>query len=339
MKLIIENWRKFLLKEEKYKAESGALVYLIKNKLLEVLRSGDFLNNTDFEIEIPDNVKQRRNPTKVLNKVSKLVLKILDHTADPMVPLGGELKTNGDFSVKIGLDRAGIRQGRVRIDEDTIEEIIPQLYGVISHELTHGDQGIEGTMAVFDTERKAGRTKGLTFKSEVDTLKNYLQSKVKRLIFKDDYASEYERILESKKEEINHLRKALPNDYNAVKFIIYFLQPIEIEAYAHGLYAEARKIANTEYREYRKQFKPTKKISKNKLTKDYFSKAIMRQRETMFKMRDELIKTWEPDEAEAKAGEVSPIDNEAKQIIDNAIDQFGSQIYDYAFERYPVLTR
>ncbi len=339
MKLIIENWRKFLLKEEKYKAESGALVYLIKNKLLEALRSGDFLNNTDFEIEIPDNVKQRRNPTKVLNKVNKLVLKILNHTADPIVVLGGSMGTNGDLTFKIGLDRDGIREGRVRINEDMIEEIIHELYGVISHELTHGDQDLDATMAVFGAERKAGRTRGLTFWGQVDTIKDYLQSKVKRLIFKDDYASEYERILESKRQEIEHLKSKLPNTYDAIKFIVYFLQPIEIEAYAHGLYAEARKIANAKYREHRKQFKPTKKVTKDKLTKDYFSKAVMRQRETMFQMRDELISIYEPSKKAAEAGEVSPIDNEAKQIINNAIDEFGSKIYDYAFERYPVLTR
>ena len=341
MKLIMESWRNFLLKEEKYKAESGALVYLIKNKLLAVLRSGEFLNNTNFQIKIPDNVKKRRNPTKVLNKINKLVLKILDHTDKPIEALGGKIETNGNLLIKIGLNRDGIKQGSVRIDEDMIEEIIPALYGTISHELTHSGQGIDATMAVFDAERKAGRKIKSKEEQEQyrDTIKKYLQSKFKRLVFKDNYASEYEKVLESKRQEIEYLKSTLPDDYNAVKFIIYFLQPIEIEAFAHGLYAEARKKANVEYKQYRKQFNPTKKVTKDKLTKDYFSKAAMRQRETMLKMKDMLIDTYEPSSLEAEAGKVNPIDGKSKQIIDNAIDEFGSKIYDYAFERYPVLTR
>jgi len=38
-------------------------------------------------------------------------------------------------------------------------------------------------------------------------------------------------------------------------------------------------------------------------------------------------------------GQVDCITDKAKQIIDKAIDEFGSKIYDYAIERYPVLTR
>jgi len=335
VKLIMENWRKFVLKEEKYKAESGSLVYLIKNKFLEVLRSGEFLKSKSFEIEIPDNVKQNRNPTKVLNKVSKLTLEILNHTAKPIEVLGGETRKDGHLLIKVGLNRDGIKQGNVRINEDMIEEIIPDLYGTISHELTHFDQNIDATMAVFDTERKTGRT-DQSFWSQVGTLKNYLQSKSKRLVFKDNYASEYEKILESKRQEIEYLKSQLPNDYNAIKFIIYFLQPIEIEAYAHGLYAEARKKANVEYRQYRKQFKPTKKVTKDKLTKDYFSKAVMNYIDVLGDMRDLLIDIYGPC---SEDGQVDCINDKAKQIIDKAIDEFGSKIYDYAFERYPVLTR
>jgi hypothetical protein len=338
VKLILENWRKFLLKEEKYKAESGALVYLIKNKLLAVLRSGEFLKNKSFEIEIPDKVKQSRNPTKVLNKINKLVLKIPDYNSKPIGVLGGKFETNGNFFITIGINRDGIKKATVRINEDTIEEIIPELYGTISHELTHGDQGVEATMDVFDVERKTGRT-DRSFWSKVGTIKKYLQSEFKRVVFKDNYASEYVKVLESKRQEINYLKSKLPNVYNLVKFIIYFLQPIEIEAYAHGLYAEARKKANVEYRQYRKQFNPTKKLTKDQLTKDYFSKAVMRQREVMLKMRDMLIDDYEPTESEAEAGKVNPIDDKSKQIIDKAIDEFGSKVYDYAFERYPVLTR
>ena len=75
-----------------------------------------------FEIEIPDKVKQSRNPTKVLNKINKLVLNILDHYSKPIDVLGGKLETNGNFFIKIGLNRDGIKQGSVRIDEDMIEQ-------------------------------------------------------------------------------------------------------------------------------------------------------------------------------------------------------------------------
>ena len=134
MKLIMENWRQFVLKEEKFKTESGALVYLIKNKLLAVLRSGEFLKNKSFEIEIPDKVKQSRNPTKVLNKINKLVLNILDHTSKPIEVLGGKMETGGNLLIKIGLNRDGIKKA-TRLNEDMIEEIIPALMEQF-HELT-----------------------------------------------------------------------------------------------------------------------------------------------------------------------------------------------------------
>ena len=151
-------------------------------------------------------------------------------------------------------------------------------------------------------------------------------------MFKDNYASEYEKVLNSKREEIEYLKSTLPDDYNAVKFIIYFLQPIEIEAFAHGLYAEARKKANVEYKQYRKQFNPTKKITKDKLTKDYFSKAAMRQRDTMLKMREFIDITKV---AEAEAGKVNPIDDKSKQTLIRLLMNW-PKVYDYAFERFSI---
>ena len=60
MKLILENWRKFLLKEERFKAEARALSYLIKNTVFSLIKNNR-LEPKKYEIYVPKSVFKNKN--------------------------------------------------------------------------------------------------------------------------------------------------------------------------------------------------------------------------------------------------------------------------------------
>ena len=320
MKLLMENWRRFIINEAKYDAESGALSYLVRNKLINLVKAGD-LKQADYEIEIPKDVidNPNFNPTKSLNNINKVILKVKDNPEpDDIVVTGGSIDSNNNLNISFSSNISGLTKDKL----NKIQNISDKLVGLITHELVHTGQDISGTMSRYDLELKKNRK---NLGQKIRSYARYFQSKIIQVFKKDNYAQQYDSLLKEKAEDLKYLRSIMPEDIDDKKFILYFLQPIEIEAYARGFYSEARSIAERKHAENRKQGIES---SKDNLTNKYFDQAMTRQLKLLNRLTNSLI---------ALVGD--DIDAKAISIINKAKEEFVEKVYEYAMDNFSVLTR
>lgn len=316
----MESWRRFILNEAKYDAESGALSYIVKNKLFDLVKSGK-LEQADYEIQISKDLigNPNLNPTKALNNINKIILKVKDNkSVDGITVDGGAIDSNKNLIIRFSSDTAGLTRDKL----GKIQDISDKLVGLISHELVHTGQEISGTMSRYDLELKKNRK---NLGQKIRSYARYFQNKIIQVFKKDNYAQEYNSLLEEKAEDLKHLRTIMPKDIDDKKFILYFLQPIEIEAYARGFYSEARSMAD---RKHRQNMKQGIESSKDDLTNKYFDEAMTRQLRLLYQLKNNLVSLVGDD-----------IDSKGLSILNKSIEEFAEKVYRYSADNFPVLTR
>lgn len=313
MKLLLENWKRYLneneetvdersgeylLQEAIRDRETTALaretVLVIKSLFEDAAKSRDFqsatitgqveffeyvdanlrvevvaIDEVEYIMEVGlENLKARfkkaKHKTGILDFVDKLKLVISLGRQDGIEPLKPLVSATGgswdDAAKQLNLYLTITDVFYPSNKEETyygwIGQLMPKLKSTIQHELEHTSQESDrdGTFDTefdkilhkynleigyeFNTKEKILRaTKGLMEATFVWFQENILR---KKDLEKSEYSKVYNQALVDFADDLKVFRELTPDNIRDDELILYYLQPIEIEAYVVGFYREAR---------------------------------------------------------------------------------------------------
>lgn len=145
---------------------------------------------------------------------------------------------------------------------------------------------------------------------------------------KESYKQEYDKILKESVEDFKKLLKGYFASTEAQKYILYYLQPIEVEAYAVGFTRKATLLADKELASLRKS---GKKVNRKDLIKKHFSSRLNEYIKIMTDYNDDLFIKL------ANLG-LDDVDlEESWAIASDLINKFENNIRNYVNKRYGFL--
>jgi hypothetical protein len=342
MKLLLENWRKYLLQEARGDRETSAIatevVRTIANHFKDAIakKQSSMFEYFDLEtyLSIPLEIEKLKSPdidrSGIVSKIEKLILNIqidVQHKRKRAVEFGGGAfnhKTKTLIIDAVYVDKIDLN------DRDYIfgwiKEMTPILKGLIQHELEHGVQAgaedgalqrsdIEKTMDRYSLELGRFNTKEKIVhhaKSFMEAIFNFFQSNN----LSSEAGEQYARAISEFSDDLKVFRELTPDSVADDQLVLYYLQPIEIEAYSVGFYREARELIKN-------------KDWLNSNVKDWENKSPRQRLQGAFdrvltKYTDWLIK---------------PIINTGLQVqAGDAVDTFRGNVLYYSLKRYPMLS-
>ena len=340
MKLILENWREYTLQEARGDRETSAiakeLVKTIANHFKGAIaknqRSMMEYFDLESQISIPFTLEKLKSPdidrSGLIAKIEKLILNIEIRSKMPVAvqfsgagytPSTKTLNINAVYTDEIDPDDRDYIFGWIKTE-------VPKLKGLIQHELEHGVQATakKGTLQRSDIEKTLDRynlelgnldTKEKIVhhaKSFMEAIFNHFQSNN----LSSQPGEQYAAAISEFSQDLKVFRSLTPDSVADDELVLYYLQPIEIEAYAVGFYREARElIKNKDW------------LSSN--VKDWENKSP----------RQRLQDTFDTILTKYVKGLVQPIINTGLQArTDNIIAAFFEKVLNYSHKRFPMLS-
>jgi len=213
-----------------------------------------------------------------------------------------------------------------------------ELQDTIRHEIEHAKQTLKRTSDSIYT-----KIQQLPAEEQIKTIENILNSKTKALekqaskvasnYEKDSYRVEYEEILSQTLDLYKDMLK-IHGKKEAQNRALYYLNPIEVEAYVIGFVRKATLKADRLVRKLRSQYKYDKnkiKTKRSDVIKKVFKKIVDSYIESLEKANDAIYE-MAVDEGYSDE-EMSKAWNAAK----DASDMFKQKLINYAKKRYGSL--
>ena len=141
----------------------------------------------------------------------------------------------------------------------------------------------------------------------------------------DKYQQEYKKVLEASLKQFSDLLSAYSESKEARKFVLYYLQPIEIEAYAVGFMRGAKLQAEEEVRKSRGR------LNKRELIKKYFNERVAKYKQMLTDFNTDLFRSSFTNKK--KLVDIATSNSAALDLI----DKFESELKKYATSRYASL--
>tara|TARA_A100001515_G_scaffold134642_1_gene124925 strand:+ start:1291 stop:2436 length:1146 start_codon:yes stop_codon:yes gene_type:complete len=250
-----------------------------------------------------------------------------------------------DFEHTIGWDKTSEKQIKgsdnkrsVNNNLGVLNKIKITLQENVRHEIEHSLQNIKGsgfdkTIDLYDKIIKekdpSKRLKMLnnTTKSIGKKITDFFYNLVTKKE-KESYKEQYDKILKESVEDFKKLLKAYSASTEAQKYVLYYLQPVEIEAYAVGFTRKATLLADKELVILRKS---GKKVNRKDLIKKHFSSRLDDYINMMNDHNDDLFMKL----ANLGIDEVNL--EESWTTASNLISKFESNIINYVDKRYGFL--
>lgn len=322
-KLIIENWRSFLL-EDARNQEAGILTGAYMRVMTNAVSSAyEFSKETrepssllsisaelgavDRDIKSYIDKSSAKN-SKFLDAISSFNLIV--ETKEGKTPFMIAI-TSGSFNVKNKMFNVEITiSGELNTDHlknnmSWINKTKLGLQELCQHELEHVAQVLSGRNIAADLESS-------NIASGNDT--RGLVQKIKDFFFKPKNESGFKKQLDGAKQIIDQLNKS--NKKGAVGIITYYTQPAEIEAYAVGFVRKAKISAANIIKQDK-----SKKSVKNKLVQEEFFKLFDNHTRYLLNIVD---------------GDIS---DENTEELKKYIEKISDEMMNYAFDRYGFMRK